>query len=93
MIVDAIKAGMRVEQLNDLIAAGIDIGKWSESLGHMPSPNDIFNAHLQMRVAGNPNVRSPTQLFEDVASQAEGKFGIRRRLTRKRTASARCRTA
>ena len=80
MVRDAVKAGMRVEQLNDLMKAGIDIGKWSESLQRVPSETDIFNAHRDLRAVGNPNVRTPEQLFEDVASQIEGKFGIRRRL-------------
>jgi hypothetical protein len=80
MTVDAIKAGMRVEQLNDLMNAGVDIGKWSESLGRVPSPDDIYNAHLEMRAAGNRGVRTPAQLFDDVASQVETKFGLRRRL-------------
>jgi hypothetical protein len=81
MIRDAVKAGMRVEQLSDLIEAGIDIGKWSESLGgRIPNETEIFNAHRDLRSIGNPQMRSPTQLFEDVAGQVENKFGLRRRL-------------
>src|SRR5262249_50224606 len=32
MVVSAVKTGMRVMQLDDLLRAGIDIGKWSESI-------------------------------------------------------------
>jgi hypothetical protein len=80
MIHDALIAGMRVEQLNDLLRAGIDIGKWSESIGHVPTQNEIFNAHRDLRSVGNPVMRSPEQLFEDVSGQIEGKFGIKRRV-------------
>jgi hypothetical protein len=98
MIRDAIKAGMRVEQLNDLIKAGVDIGKWSEGLGRVPNENEIFNAHLELRAAGRPEVRTPEQLFDDVAGQAEETFGLRRRLrsedaNRKRAAQDRVKAA
>jgi hypothetical protein len=80
MIHDTLVAGMRVEQLNDLIKAGFDIGQYAEKTGRAPSQNDIFNMHRDLRSVGNPSMRSPEQLFEDVSGQIEGKFGIQRRV-------------
>jgi hypothetical protein len=80
MIRDAVKAGMRVEQLNDLLKAGLDLGKIADATGRVPTENEIFNMHRDLRAVGNPNMRTPEQLFEDVSSQIEGKFNIKRRL-------------
>jgi hypothetical protein len=82
LIVGAVKAGMAVEQLNDLLKAGFDIGQFAEKMGRPPSHDEIFNMHLQARANGNPNVRSAKELFnEGVAAQIEGQFGVRRRVT------------
>ena len=80
MIVDAVKAGMRIAQLDDLLKAGLEFGKIAEATGRVPTQDEIFNMHRDLRAAGDPNARSPTQLFEDVSSQIEQKFGIRRRI-------------
>jgi hypothetical protein len=81
LIQGAVKSAMAVEQLNDLIAAGFNIGDFAEKMGRVPTHEEIFNMHLQARANGNPNTRSAKEWLDGaVAGKIEGEFGVRRRV-------------
>jgi hypothetical protein len=72
---------MAVEQLDDLLKAGFNIGQFTEKIGRVPTHDEIFNMHLQARANGNPNTRSAKELLTNVvAGKIEGEFGVRRRV-------------
>lgn len=59
MIVDAVKARMRVEQLNDLLKAGLDLGKIAETTGLTDAGGNIQHAS---RPAAPPAIRMHADL-------------------------------